>query len=557
MPIPPRYPLLSEMRVEQVYANQVRSILETTTLQLGREISKMDDSTNPITRLQAEAQYKALQAYGDQDWADIEKSIAQGRKVAAAEASKVVSRYENQLLELVMDESAMKALAKSEAQRAAAGVDAAVKRMQGASAMPLSRQVYDTRSYSNGLVRDKINQALAAGWSQKRLAKEVQYMINPNTPGGVSYAANRLARTEINNAFHASAAKRYEDSPIVEMVDWHLSSSHPEGDICDSLAADGPYKKKSVPQKPHPHCYCFITPVLPTDEEFIENLFAGKYADEPWVNDIKVDKVEKVLEKPTYQETAKKISAAKTPEGVGKALKEHVKADKIQVIGFTKSGIGVRSLDEVKAFANSIARQMDETPNLRAITAIRVTNFPITPGSDRAKGNSAMAWVQHSTDSSKGAGTVNLSNHFDGSFLDAVQRSQRSGWFHIPDDAVALKTTEGAVDYITTHEVGHLVDRLGMRQAQAALQDEKGDFKLRTAGSHSHAGHNHHQDDHSGYAHTNEAEALAEAYATSRLYPEYATAAEKALVDLMDEKARLATKLWEQTIAKRIAGGRR
>jgi hypothetical protein len=278
------------MRVEQVTANQVRKTLAATVNQIDADIRKMDKSTNPITRMQAEAQRAALRGYMAHDWEDIEADIAAGRKTAAREASKVVSTYENTLLQMVMDEDAMKALARAEAQRAVSGVDAAVRRMQGKSYVPLSKQVYDTAKLADGWVDDTINRALAAGWSQTRLAKALKDSIDPMVPGGVSYAANRTARTEVNNAFHASAAKRYEDSPIVEGVDWHLSSSHPEGDVCDSLADGSPYPKNKVPQKPHPHCYCFLTPALPTDEEFIEKLFNGDYGDGKWATPPKVDR---------------------------------------------------------------------------------------------------------------------------------------------------------------------------------------------------------------------------------------------------------------------------
>jgi hypothetical protein len=98
----------------------------------------------------------------------------------------------------------------------------------------------------------------------------------------VSYAANRLARTEINNAYHAASWDRYNKSVIVDEVEWLLSSSHPEDDICNDYATQSPFKKNAVPAKPHPNCYCYIVPSLPTEEQFLERLFAGEYGDEPW-----------------------------------------------------------------------------------------------------------------------------------------------------------------------------------------------------------------------------------------------------------------------------------
>jgi hypothetical protein len=353
MPIPPRYPLISEMRVEQVTANQVRTILLNTSSRLDREIRKMDDSTNPVTRMQAEAQRAAVQGYMDQDWKDIEKSVVSGRVAAASEASRVVSRYENQLLGMVMDKKAMDALSKSEAQRAASGVDAAVRRMQGKSYIPLSKQVYYTQAIADGWVDETINQALAAGWSQKKLAKAVRDHISPNVPGGVSYAANRLARTEVNNAFHASAAKRYEDSVLVEGIDWHLSSSHPEGDICDSLAAGSPYKKGKVPRKPHPHCYCFLTPALPSDEEFIENLFAGKYGDEPWVAQTNPKKMADTWNAKGDQELQAKFTKGWKQDRI---LSEDSAAGQVVKVKFSDGTYGV--LKPLEMFEDDIEQQI-------------------------------------------------------------------------------------------------------------------------------------------------------------------------------------------------------
>lgn len=135
---------------------------------------------------------------------------------------------------------------------------------------------------AEGWVDDIVNRGLVSGWSAKELAKAVVPSISPNVPGGVSYAANRLARTEINNAYHASSWDRYMKSVIVEEVEWHTSSSHPENDVCDEYRDASPFKKTQVPAKPHPNCYCYIVPRLPTEEEFLDKLFNGDYGDEPF-----------------------------------------------------------------------------------------------------------------------------------------------------------------------------------------------------------------------------------------------------------------------------------
>jgi len=71
----------------------------------------------------------------------------------------------------------------------------------------------------------------------------------------VGYAAKRLARTEINNAFHAQAIADVQEKPWVEHVTWHLSKMHKPipGDLCETY--DGQqFSTDLVPLKPHPQC---------------------------------------------------------------------------------------------------------------------------------------------------------------------------------------------------------------------------------------------------------------------------------------------------------------
>lgn len=287
MPIPAKTPLIALMRLEAKHVAALNKILAVAIADLDKQIKKMG-SDNPITIMQAKAQREAMNDFMNRTFDSMEDVARAGMSEAALAASRVVSQYEDELLKLVLDKSTMANLAKSEANRAAAGLNAALKRMQGTSYVPLSQTVYKTKQLASGWVDETINKALASGWSRQRLAQELRKSIDPKVPGGVSYAANRTARTEINNAFHAASADRYMNSVIVEGVDWHLSSSHPEGDICDQLEADSPYPKKEVPKKPHPNCYCYITPHLPTEDEFLDNLFAGKYDDgAPWAEEAK------------------------------------------------------------------------------------------------------------------------------------------------------------------------------------------------------------------------------------------------------------------------------
>ncbi len=281
-----RRTLLTEMRLEQAQANRVRQVLGDSAKAIEERLTKVGTSGNPLTRMQLEAQRASIKAVLAQDFKSIGESIRTGKIDAAKAASGVVSQYENTLLKAVMDESAMRRIARAEAQRTVNNLEAALKRIQGTSYNPLSKQVYKTKKLADGWIDNIVDKALVSGWSASQLADAVIPSISPNVRGGVSYAANRLARTEINNAYHAASWDRYNRSAIVEEVEWLLSSSHPEDDICNDYAAQSPFKKNAVPAKPHPNCYCYIVPRLPTEEEFLDRLFAGEYGDEPWASEV-------------------------------------------------------------------------------------------------------------------------------------------------------------------------------------------------------------------------------------------------------------------------------
>jgi hypothetical protein len=158
----------------------------------------------------------------------------------------------------------------------------------------LSQRVYRTSVGAQGMVQGAVNKAIAQGRSWRSLASDVKGLINPRVPGGVSYAAERLARTEMNNAFHETQKRMAQPNPFITGMQWHLSSSHPEGDICDSLAGDdhegmgpGVFSKQNVPSKPHPQDLCYLAPVTVDEDEFVRNFHKGKY--DEYLDDIVED----------------------------------------------------------------------------------------------------------------------------------------------------------------------------------------------------------------------------------------------------------------------------
>lgn len=148
----------------------------------------------------------------------------------------------------------------------------------------LSDKVYRTQALTKGWVERTVNRGILMNKSAAEIARDVSGMINPNTPGGVSFAAKRLARTEINNAFHTTTIREAQAQPWATGMKWNLSSSHPRPDPCNDYAeADddglgrGVYKPKNAPDKPHPQCLCYLTIEVMPEGEFLDRLVAGKF----------------------------------------------------------------------------------------------------------------------------------------------------------------------------------------------------------------------------------------------------------------------------------------
>ncbi len=143
--------------------------------------------------------------------------------------------------------------------------------------MTLSERVYRNGQVASGRIDRIVGNGVLRGASAREIARDVHGLINPNTPGGASYAAQRLARTELNNAFHRVSQDTYAANPFVDMVSWELSSSHPRADECDDLV--GKYRSDDTPEKPHPQCLCYITPEVIARAELVRRFKRGEYND--------------------------------------------------------------------------------------------------------------------------------------------------------------------------------------------------------------------------------------------------------------------------------------
>lgn len=203
------------------------------------------------------------------------------RLEAAARASRLGSAIDDVLFGAAGDTEQARSLKRSLAASSQQSVDVAIARMT-VSSIPLAQRIYRDQVWMQGRVQRSINSALARGLSAREFAKEARGWFRPDVPGGTRYAAFRLARTEINNAFHATSVMQADEKPWIEKMGWHLSHSHPKADTCDIYAKGGPggdgiYRVRDVPRKPHPQCFCYITPVSPDEDEFLDNLVKGRY----------------------------------------------------------------------------------------------------------------------------------------------------------------------------------------------------------------------------------------------------------------------------------------
>lgn len=124
------------------------------------------------------------------------------------------------------------------------------------------------RNSSTRLVED----AIARGLDSRKLARELYRYLKPDVwtahkmetrkrlgvPKNVSYEAMRLARTEINNAFHEGMIAANHGVPGYIGISWLLSDSHPATDVCDDMASNmfhgepGFYPRGEEPTRPHP-----------------------------------------------------------------------------------------------------------------------------------------------------------------------------------------------------------------------------------------------------------------------------------------------------------------
>ena len=100
--------------------------------------------------------------------------------------------------------------------------------------------------------------------------KALNKAIYAATQERTRYFADRIARTEMARAYQDGFLLKWDNNDDCVAYQWKLSGRHPRYDICDLYAkanlygmGPGIFPKDKVPRLPaHPHCMCFLKPVI-------------------------------------------------------------------------------------------------------------------------------------------------------------------------------------------------------------------------------------------------------------------------------------------------------
>ena len=128
------------------------------------------------------------------------------------------------------------------------------------------------------LIENQVMSAIVRGQSAISLAQNLEKFVLGGSIGmghSIAYKTMRLARTEINTAYHESRRLSAMASPVVAGMQWRLSNRHPKWDVCDLLAdqdlyqmGKGVYPPGQLPPKPHPNCICYTMDKLRSPDQW-------------------------------------------------------------------------------------------------------------------------------------------------------------------------------------------------------------------------------------------------------------------------------------------------
>lgn len=280
-------PLLSYLRVQEAHERRLLILLRRSASNIDQELKRLATTQGvgaAVRRDQLRLSQAAIQREIARLWRLVGSEVEAGRAEAAAASANVMADYDAVLLRAVgtVDADLLRRAAVAQAQR---GLDTVEARVLGLSRIPLSERVFRSQKLASGQVERVIENALARGASARDLAADVRAFIRPDVKGGLRYAAMRLGRTELNNAFHAVAVQHSVKAPWTTGMKWNLSGSHKVPDECNEYAEGQHYRggeagvflPAEVPGKPHPQCLCFVTPENVDRATFVRQFESGAY----------------------------------------------------------------------------------------------------------------------------------------------------------------------------------------------------------------------------------------------------------------------------------------
>lgn len=274
------------LALQERYDARIDKLLEQAAKDIESQIKAIADKPGigaEVRRTQLIGARGAVTKALAEFWIRVGNTVRAGRAEAKAEALLMSFDWDETLLARAFPNSQDRAQMRSYlVSNTDKNVEAMLRRVFQTK-IPLSKQVYRSSLLSKGWVDRAINAGLASGASAEEIAKSVSKMISPSTPGGVTYAARRLGRTELNTVYHAQSIEANSDKPWNTGMKWNVSKSHPVPDLCDVYARHdeslgrGVFSLESVPDKPHPQCFCYATPETISVEEFNKKLLAGEF----------------------------------------------------------------------------------------------------------------------------------------------------------------------------------------------------------------------------------------------------------------------------------------
>lgn len=163
---------------------------------------------------------------------------------------------------------------------------------EGASAAQMSREVRKYLKYP-----DKLFRRVKGSDGKLHLSENAKAFHTGRGVYRSSYKnAMRLTRTETNAAYRTADEDRWERMDFVIGFEVKKSAQHevrmPKGDICDLLA--GKYPKGFKFTGWHPHCLCYVVPILAKENDFIAMQKAILNGNDPRTVDMQAKEIKDV-----------------------------------------------------------------------------------------------------------------------------------------------------------------------------------------------------------------------------------------------------------------------